>query len=118
MIISRHGGPFLSKWWLDELYQYQTIQIEILPENLPYIDNHTVVYVKIQDTDVKTMCDQFLINIVGRVHVQCVEHRLPLISSMDIRNKCECGKKYHYRCCEFHCNFSHEKDVFLIRVAT
>ena len=44
---------FLSKWWLDELYQDQTIQIEILPENLPYIDNHTVVYVKIQDTDVK-----------------------------------------------------------------
>ena len=42
--ISRHGGVFFLKWWLDERIQNQPVQIEVFPwHNLPYNDNYTLV---------------------------------------------------------------------------
>ena len=44
------------------------------------------MYVQIEDNDVKTMCNMFLRSIGGQVHVQCAEHILPIITSMDRKN--------------------------------
>jgi hypothetical protein len=109
LIISRHGGPFFSKWWLDERFQNQPIQIDLLPDNLPYNDNYTLVCVQVEDIDIETMCNKFLTSLGGQINVQFAKHHLPLIMSMDRKDECACGKKNYYRCCEFNC------DVFLCK---
>ena len=106
IIYSRHGGIF-PMWWMDERMQNVPIQIENFPCNLPYNDDYTLVFVRVQQKDIETIRNQFLTNIGGQVHVQCANHRLPLIVSTDRTNKCSCGKKEKYRCCEFNC------DIFL-----
>ena len=40
----------------------------------------------------------------GQNHAQCGgEHHLPLISSTERSNKCQCGRQEYLRCCAFDC---------------
>ena len=73
---------FLSKCWLDEISQDQLIQIEHFPDNLTYNNNYTILYVQIEVTGVKPMCNWFLKDIGVQVHSQFAEHSLPIISSV------------------------------------
>ena len=105
--MSRHGDKSFPKWWTDKrTLTQQPIQIEDTPNscNLSYHDNYTLVYVRLEDIDLTSIRDQFLTNIGGQVHVQCENHRMPLIASMDRANKCACGKKDHFRCSVFNCD--------------
>jgi predicted GIY-YIG superfamily endonuclease len=108
VIYSRHGGAF-KKWWMDERRQNIPIQIDTLPDQLPFNDNYTLVFIRINQFNIEKLRNQFMQNIGGQVHVQCANHRLPLITSMDRNKKCACGRKDHYRCSEFNC------DVYLCK---
>jgi hypothetical protein len=88
VVFSRHSGDHFSKWWFDERKQNQPIQIEGLP-SLPYNDTYTLVYVRIDDIDISSMRNEFLKSLGGQNHVQCLEHQLPLIASMNRENKCK-----------------------------
>ena len=56
-----------------------------------------------ENVEIDKMRNEFLKNLGGQSHVQCQEHRLPLISSTERSNKCQCGKKEFYRCCDLDC---------------
>ena len=56
-----------------------------------------------EDKDSESIRHQFLKNIGGQVHVKCSQHCMPLINSMYRHNKCACGKKEQYRCCDVNC---------------
>ena len=103
VIFSRHGG-YYSKWWKDKRNQEISLQIDELPNNLDYHDWYTLAYVQVVETDVNSLRDNFLKNIGGQTHVQCRQHNLPLIPSLEREGKCViCNNKEYYRCCEFSC---------------
>ena len=110
-IFSRHGGPF-KKWWMDERRENIPIQIDTLPDQLPFNDYYTLVFIRINQINIERLRNQFMQNIEGQVHVQCVNHRLPLITSMEQNKKCACGRKDHYRCSEFNCDVYQCKKCF------
>ena len=103
IVFSRHHGSY-NGWWFDEKEMKTPIQLDHLPENLPYNDKYTVAYVRVDNHDIQKIRDKFLQNIGGQTHVQCSRHKLPLIASSTRSNKCPCGKKEFYRCCNLSCN--------------
>ena len=102
-IYSRHGRSFIG-WWFNDSDMQIPIQLDNLPEILPYNDNYTCVYVCTENDDIVTLRHKFLESLGGQSHVQCSKHKLPLIASSTRSNKCQCGKTEFYRCCELSCN--------------
>ena len=102
-IYSRHGRSFTG-WWFNDSDMHIPIQLDNLPEILPYNDNYTCVYVRTENDDIDTLRDKFLESLGGQSHVQCSKHILPLVASSTRSNKCQCGKTEFYRCCELSCN--------------
>lgn len=101
---SRHGGVQFHSWWYDEKNQSVPIKVDEVPNNLPESENYTLVYVKINEIDIDSIRNQFLKSLGGQTHVQCSEHKLPLIASTERKNKCiRCFRKDYYRCVEFEC---------------
>ena len=45
----------------------------------------------------------FLKHMGGQKNVQCGENHLPLTSSTERSNKCQCGRQEYLRCCAFDC---------------
>ena len=103
IIFSRHGGSQFPLWWCDEKRQNLPIQLETLPEELPYNETYVLAYVRREDTLSSEVRNEFLQNLGGQVHVHCEEHDLPLIISSERTNKCKCGRKEYLRCCELFC---------------
>ena len=104
---SRHGNHFNS-WWYQERHDYIPRQSNLpqsLPENRPY----TLIYVRLEAIDISSHRNEFLKSLGGQFHVQCNEHRLPLIASFERSHKCQCGRKEHYRCSCLSC------EVFLCK---
>ena len=101
-IYSRHGG-YHSHWWYDDRFQNIPVRKYTLPKEIPESGGYLLVYRIIGDVDVIELKKKFMVNLGGQSHVLCDQHRLPLIESTERSRKCKCGKKEHYRCCEFDC---------------
>lgn len=101
-VMCRHGRT-LKKWW----YQSRSDKIMIQSENSPSLKENqsaTVVYVKMDDTDEQSLKNKYLHLLGGQTHVQCSEHKLPLVISRG-NNKCGCRKKKEHLCCSMpNCN--------------
>ena len=91
-IYSRHGS-FYNGWWFDDREMNVPIQLDNLPDTLPYNDKYLFCYVRVNNPDMLRFRDQFLENLGGQSHVQCSRHKLPLIASTTQSNKCQCGRK-------------------------
>ena len=59
---------------------------------------YTLVYVKVESTDIEEIRNEFLTYLGGQRHVKCQQHQLCLVTSMNKKNKCQCGKHEYYRC--------------------
>ena len=59
---------------------------------------------RIQSKDMTLYRNDFMKYIGGQSHVQCREHRLPMIWSSDRFNKCACTNQERYMCAQFDCN--------------
>ena len=104
-IYSRHGGLQYSGWWFNSTEMNIPIQIDSLPDSLPYNNSYTFAYVCVENPNFSNMRNKFLQNLGGQSHVQCAKHKLPLIASTTRIKKCQqCGKKEFYRCCDLSCN--------------
>ena len=104
IVYSRHGGPFYNKWWMSKRKDEVPIQVDNeFYRRLPTNDSYTFVYVRMEDTNVEEIRDEFMKNIGGQTHVKCAEHRCPLIASMTRNHKCACGRKEFFRCCNYKC---------------
>lgn len=79
------------------------IQIDGLPDELPYNNTYTFAYVRDDNPDMESFRKKFLKHLGGQSHVQCAKHNLPVIASITHTNKCECGRKEFYCCCQFSC---------------
>ena len=76
------------------------------------------MHVIIEDTGVKTMRDQFLKNIGGKVHVQCAYNRLPLTPSMDRKKNVDVAINTIIDAVSSIVMFFYEKYYLKIKVAT
>ena len=95
-IYSRHSGSQFQSWWKQDRYDIYPIQVNEMPDIFPNDHKYTVVYIRMFDVEISKIRNEFLKNLGGQSHVQCHEHRLPLISSTERSNKCHCGKKEFY----------------------
>ena len=75
---SHHGGNIYKNWWFDDNCHQCLIQLNKVTK-FPYNDTYIYDYVKIEDINIQHMCDEFLRSIGGQIHIQCEEHRMPLI---------------------------------------
>ena len=71
------------------------------------------VYIKVQESSIKSMKNNYLKLLGGQTHVQCHLHNKPLITSYNKENKCNCGRESSFCCSELNCNLNLCRKSFL-----
>ena len=102
-VYSRHGTDFNLYWYQHNLSQYpiKKERRELLKTGEEFI----LVYVRSDhEDDLNSTRNQYLRLIGGQSHIQCREHRCPLVASYEKNLKCNCLKNAKYRCSIDHCN--------------
>ena len=105
---SRHGGQH-SYWWVqnrsDSICTQSTCGLYPQYDNENLESSRTIaVYIKTKNDDNSAeLYQEFLSYIGGQSHIVCSHHKLPLISTVDRKNKCRCSKKEHYSCPQLDC---------------
>ena len=97
-VFSRHAG---KKWWHQQRRFHQRIHLDVTSADfLPIMPGfgYTLVYVKVDSANVEEIRNEFLTYLGGQRHVKCQQHQLCLVTSMNKKNKCRCGKHEYYRC--------------------
>ena len=85
---SRHGNSQFKSWWYDEKNQSVPIKVDELKNDFPDFENYTLAYVKINEINMDSIRNQFLKSLGGQTHIQCSQHKLPLIASTERKNNC------------------------------
>ena len=80
-VFSRNGLSFNSFWYQNRNL-YFPIKIH-LPAKLDLGKDYKYVYVLRENTNIESYRSEYLRLIGGQSHVQCQEHKLPLIVSFD-----------------------------------
>ena len=90
-ILSRHGGPIHSSWWIQDRnanFCLQATDIQVSSLDKSKID--VLVFIRIKHTSNKEHKEDFLKYIGGQSHIHCNDHNVPLITSYDKDMKCCC----------------------------
>ena len=81
-VFSRHAG---KKWWHQQRRFHQRIHLDVTSEDLPIMPGfgYTLVYVKVESTDIEEIRNEFLTYLGGQRHVKCQQYQLCLVTSMN-----------------------------------
>ena len=101
-IYSRHGKHFQS-YWYQKRSDVQSVQSQ-LPSHLLLGYEYILVYARCNEFNFGSYRNELLRLIGGQSHVQCQDHRLPIIMSYERNRRCQCGKKELYCCHRANCN--------------
>ena len=110
-VYSRHGEMYQS-WWYQKRNNSLPCHSEMTLDSLDDEHAYVLAYVKVTDIDIESLRNKFLKYLGGQSHVKCEEHRLCLISSLDRKNKCHCGRHEYLRCASFDCKVNICKKCF------
>ena len=112
-IFSRHSGPNHQSWWYHNRKFNHSVQTRgRIIADYTYNDTIVAAYVRIQSKDITYYLNEFMKYIDGQSHVQCRQHRLPMIWSSAQSNKCACTKKERYMCAQLNCDICICHDCF------
>ena len=103
-VYARHGG-YHKSWWVSHRkanFFLQTHEFQIHDAKIR--DVNIFIYVRIGNTtDNRTSQMKFMRYIGGQDHILCHKHHLPLITSAEKVNNCNCGRKECLTCPEINC---------------
>ena len=100
-IFSRHGKMH-DKWWYQNRKDSLCIQSST-PPRLKIGARTIACYIKMKDSDFNSLNSEFLKYIGGQSHVVCSIHNMPLITSINRKMKCNCGRNEHFSCPILNC---------------
>jgi hypothetical protein len=101
-VYSRHVSQYKIWWAQGRCDSLPRQMLQLL--RIQHAQNYTLVYVRIESTDILAIGLEFLTYIGGQNHILCHEHQLPLIASTGQKKKCNCERKEHYSCSNTSCN--------------
>ena len=105
---TRHGTEMFPSWWTQGRSTKPHHSHNFDMQNVNFYGHNIAIYCKVKtDNQVSNeKRNEFLSYIGGQLHIQCGEHKMPMISSGKTEKKCQkCNKRKEYISCpNLNCN--------------